>query len=374
MASSYGDNNHEVQVLEIPESTDVNRLDYIPTQLMNLPNKMPRNVTYRKRKSLPPGYKPGDFDVCCGRGKRHWNHVGNVRFRRMIQTNVERYMDAPLKNDKTAVVVSIVDDIRNLGGHFLKEDLRSNWYDIGDQQAREKVGHSLRDQVSTVNRQKRKEAAMQIFTGQTPQTAAPPPTTAAAAPPVSSNSISDMMMNNTMSNNNINNTNINNNAMDYNMNDADDLEPLPLGPPGSDNDVVMMQQQQQQQQPQIPIRYQSFKPQSEPIMITIDEQGGEEDEDAMSDHGENENEMMRTLKSSQIIERFARRPSFASSVTNPHNSLSSSNSRSVHDSRTSRMSSARSSGWSFLQNLDLDLDQFEDFDGTFEPIAYKSES
>uniref|UniRef100_A0A7S3DQB0 DUF6824 domain-containing protein n=1 Tax=Entomoneis paludosa TaxID=265537 RepID=A0A7S3DQB0_9STRA len=295
---------------DIGYATDVNRLDHIPTQLKNLPSKMPRNVTYRKRKSLPPNYQPGEFDVCCGRGKRHWNHMGNVRFRRIIQTNVERYIDAPLKNDKTAVVVSIVDDIRNFGGYFLKEDLRGNWYDIGDQQAREKVGHSLRDQVSTIQRQKRKEQAMQLFTLGSSNRASSEGFVADAANP------------------------------------------------------QLQQQQQQPTQDQI-LKQQKLQNVIEIVDTTIPE----EDEDALSD-GENEMDMRRsTLKSSAIIERFGRRPSFASSMSNPHGSISSSNTRSVN---SARMSSKRSSGWSFLNELDFSMDNFEDYDGSFEPIAYTS--
>jgi hypothetical protein len=76
-----------------------------------------------------------------------------VHFRNVIRWNVNRYIDAPTKNDKTLVVISIVDEIRAQGGRFLKDDIYGRWYDIGDAQARDKVGHSLRDQVSAMNRQ-----------------------------------------------------------------------------------------------------------------------------------------------------------------------------------------------------------------------------
>jgi hypothetical protein len=93
------------------------------------------------------------LDVLCGRGKKNWQHLGNVHFRNVIRINVDRYIDAPTKNDKTLVVISIVDEIRAQGGRFLKDDLYGRWYDIGDAQARDKVGHSLRDQVTALNRQ-----------------------------------------------------------------------------------------------------------------------------------------------------------------------------------------------------------------------------
>lgn len=106
---------------------------------------------------LPVGYEPRSRDVCCGRGKRNWNHEGNVWFRNLIQANVDRYIFAPTKTDKTAVVVSVVEQVRSEGAFFVKQDDDSGrWYDIGDTQAREKVGHSLRDQV-TAQKKKEKE-------------------------------------------------------------------------------------------------------------------------------------------------------------------------------------------------------------------------
>eukprot|EP00527_Entomoneis_sp_CCMP2396_P005542 CAMPEP_0198144878 /NCGR_PEP_ID=MMETSP1443-20131203/19171_1 /TAXON_ID=186043 /ORGANISM="Entomoneis sp., Strain CCMP2396" /LENGTH=285 /DNA_ID=CAMNT_0043808363 /DNA_START=164 /DNA_END=1021 /DNA_ORIENTATION=- len=282
------------------------RLDHIPTRLVNLPSEMPRNVTFRKEKSLPATYQPGEFDVCCGRGKRHWNAVGNVRFRKIIQSSVERYMDAPSKNDKTAVVVSIVDDIRHFGGNFLKEDLIGSWYDIGDPQAREKVGHSLRDQVSTIHRHRRKEKAMQALAHQKQS------------------------------------------RMDIS------------------NDPNGIISESKPQQPDDPTEQ--------------DDEEEDDNEDVQSD-GENERDSRRnTLSSSMIIDKFTRRPSFASAVADPSNSLNSSGrvrssgarSLSVRSSvRESNLSSGRSAGWSFLNELDFNLDQFDDCDANnFEPLDW----
>ena len=132
----------------------------VPTRLNNLQMKAPTlRIANQKRCSLPMGYVPGDKDVVSGRGKRNWNHLGNINFRNVIRSNVQRYIDSPSKNDKTLVVISIVDEIRASGGRFLKEDMHGRWYDIGDAQARDKVGHSLRDQVSALSRQKNKKQA-----------------------------------------------------------------------------------------------------------------------------------------------------------------------------------------------------------------------
>jgi hypothetical protein len=136
----------------------------IPTRLINLVHPLSLRTTTlgnqrQKRKSLP-SYMPTVLDVCCGRGKSNWNHPGNIKFRNLIQSSVERYISAPTKFGKTAVVISLVDGIRAQGGYFLKQNSSGNWFDIGDQQARDKVGHSIRDQVNSQARQKNKHEAI----------------------------------------------------------------------------------------------------------------------------------------------------------------------------------------------------------------------
>jgi hypothetical protein len=101
------------------------------------------------------GYTPTVMDVCSGRGKKNWKHKGNSEFRKLVHSNVAAYMNAPSKHEKTLVVKAIVDVIRSNGGRFLKQGSDDDWYDIGDNQAKEKVGHSLRDQVSAITKQKR---------------------------------------------------------------------------------------------------------------------------------------------------------------------------------------------------------------------------
>jgi hypothetical protein len=141
-------------------NTSNNNISSGTFQLLNVPTKL-NNVDYLIRAShqnkpetpMADGYVPSDSDVCCGRGKQHWNATGNVNFRKVIRASVARYMQGPLKTDKTAVVVSVVDEIRRQGGRFLKQQQKDGsngcWYDIGDAAARDKVGHSLRDKSTT---------------------------------------------------------------------------------------------------------------------------------------------------------------------------------------------------------------------------------
>jgi hypothetical protein len=100
---------------------------------------------------MPEGYIPSDSDVCSGRGKQNWSMAGTVNFRRLIHAAVGRYRAAPLRNHKTAVVVSVVNEIRQQGGHFFKERKCGNsgpWCEIGDTAACKKVGLSIREQAN----------------------------------------------------------------------------------------------------------------------------------------------------------------------------------------------------------------------------------
>eukprot|EP00540_Astrosyne_radiata_P019586 CAMPEP_0116847950 /NCGR_PEP_ID=MMETSP0418-20121206/14715_1 /TAXON_ID=1158023 /ORGANISM="Astrosyne radiata, Strain 13vi08-1A" /LENGTH=166 /DNA_ID=CAMNT_0004479445 /DNA_START=64 /DNA_END=564 /DNA_ORIENTATION=+ len=87
-----------------------------------------------------------DADVLCGRGRTCFNHIGNKRFRTIISSNVQRYVTAKSKSDKTALVEEIIYEVWKENGRFLKEDPETGlWLDTGLQGAKEKVGHSLRD-------------------------------------------------------------------------------------------------------------------------------------------------------------------------------------------------------------------------------------
>mmetsp|Transcript_27998 Transcript_27998/g.68164 ORF Transcript_27998/g.68164 Transcript_27998/m.68164 type:complete len:216 (-) Transcript_27998:43-690(-) len=84
-------------------------------------------------------------DVLCGRDKVSHAHVGNKRFRQIIEKNREEYQTAPSRDAKTTITCRIVAMIRDSGGRFLKQNAKTNeWEDVGDGYAREKVSHALR--------------------------------------------------------------------------------------------------------------------------------------------------------------------------------------------------------------------------------------
>lgn len=107
---------------------------------------------------LPKDYQVSEKDILCGRGRSCYNHIGNKRFRITIAMNLKRYVNAKTKVKKSQVVHSIVQHLRHstsVGG-FIKKNHRTGRYMlVSDHLAREKVGHALRDALSTIKRHQR---------------------------------------------------------------------------------------------------------------------------------------------------------------------------------------------------------------------------
>lgn len=77
--------------------------------------------------------------------------AGNQFFREAIIEGVEGYRSADTRFAKSLVVLEIINKIRFRGGRFLKQDTKNGqgWYELSEQQAKEKVGHAIRDASST---------------------------------------------------------------------------------------------------------------------------------------------------------------------------------------------------------------------------------
>lgn len=93
---------------------------------------------------------PLDTDVLLGKHRDAFNHVGNRSFRNLIQDHWERYNNAVGRCERTAIVVQIVDFLREQRQvRFLKRDNSvGGWYIVHDSVAREKVGHAIRDAIN----------------------------------------------------------------------------------------------------------------------------------------------------------------------------------------------------------------------------------
>ena len=87
----------------------------------------------------------GPYDILCGRCKTSFNHVGNRRFRITITMNIPKYLSAKSRHEKSALIISIVRMLRDeAGARFLKKKGKE-FIELNEKQAREKVGHALRD-------------------------------------------------------------------------------------------------------------------------------------------------------------------------------------------------------------------------------------
>lgn len=89
----------------------------------------------------------GSYDVLCGRNKLAFNNIGNRRLRVTVSLSLERYLAKPGRQDKTLVIISILKLIQETGGRSLKWK-KDRLIELGEKQAREKVGHALRDMAS----------------------------------------------------------------------------------------------------------------------------------------------------------------------------------------------------------------------------------
>jgi len=109
-------------------------------------------------KSLPKAvYEPTSLDICFGRSKGNFQHQGNVAFRQIVQSNLQRYTSSDTKDEKSKVIESVLNELRGKGYRCIKEDATSGkWNNIGDEGFREKVSDGLRKAAQTNKSKKRK--------------------------------------------------------------------------------------------------------------------------------------------------------------------------------------------------------------------------
>jgi hypothetical protein len=105
---------------------------------------------------LPLDFEPSEFDVVCGRGKGSYNAPGCKKLRALIREYIPEYTSARSKFDKTTVLSRIVDVVQsqnNYTAKFVKKDVNGVWCEISNDQAREKVGHTMRETISALRSQ-----------------------------------------------------------------------------------------------------------------------------------------------------------------------------------------------------------------------------
>lgn len=94
-----------------------------------------KGIAAHSTRPLPPDYTLGNKDVFCGRGCRCFNHIGNQRFRAIVESQLDRYSKAKTKMDKTVVICEVVNFVRanSPDGGFVKKDpLTGRFFEVGD--------------------------------------------------------------------------------------------------------------------------------------------------------------------------------------------------------------------------------------------------
>lgn len=128
------------------------------SNIMISPSILAQRDVKEKDTPLHQKFQPGPYDVICSRGKVAYNHSGNIHFRSFIEGHLEGYRKCLTKVDKSLAVITIVEKIRNLSpdGGFVKFCKTKNSYvEVGDQKAREKVGHYIRDLINSSGKAKK---------------------------------------------------------------------------------------------------------------------------------------------------------------------------------------------------------------------------
>lgn len=118
-----------------------------PIEFNDTTKKPPRMSSVDDYTMLPEGYTPKDEDVICSWARQNHSHPGNEKFRIMINEYAPRYLNVSTKYQKSEVIAKIVAEVRSKspGGGFVKKDFYVNrWFEVGDEKARDKVGHAIR--------------------------------------------------------------------------------------------------------------------------------------------------------------------------------------------------------------------------------------
>jgi hypothetical protein len=100
----------------------------------------PKTSKKRKTQEFRIHVIPTENDVLCGRGRTNFFHEGNKRFREIVGQNLQQYLTALSRSEKSRIVKGIAQQTYAQGARFLKQDKdTSDWYKAGILAAQEKV-------------------------------------------------------------------------------------------------------------------------------------------------------------------------------------------------------------------------------------------
>jgi hypothetical protein len=92
-------------------------------------------------------YCPHLTDVLAGRGLQMNHHPGNIAYRALLESKLDKYDNARATDEKFHITVDVMTEVGAMGGRFLTRDPTNDWWvPITDQEvARLKVSVAFRD-------------------------------------------------------------------------------------------------------------------------------------------------------------------------------------------------------------------------------------
>jgi hypothetical protein len=118
----------------------------VPTAITSLVNNSSEEETCSM---LGQDYQPSDYDVLCGRGKGSYNRRGNKVFRFIVARYKDQYEASKTKMEKGMILEQVIEQ-GNGQTKFLKYNNQLKcWTVMSREQAREKIGHVIREVVAS---------------------------------------------------------------------------------------------------------------------------------------------------------------------------------------------------------------------------------
>ena len=107
-------------------------------------------VTNGRIASVLDGFAPGKYDVLCNRSRRAFQHVGNRRFRIIVENHAAAFANLRMKAERSLMIQSILRIIENANGKFVEKNEEGKWGEVGLTKRKEKIGHALRAAVAAM--------------------------------------------------------------------------------------------------------------------------------------------------------------------------------------------------------------------------------
>lgn len=97
--------------------------------------------------------EPAMVDVLLGRGSANSWRTGNAELHRIVDEYMEEYHHTNSRREKGEIIHRVYDRVRTAGGRFLRRAPgTSHFYQVGEAQVKEKIGHTFRDRRKSVTR------------------------------------------------------------------------------------------------------------------------------------------------------------------------------------------------------------------------------